>query len=222
MLAFSSAVQLMATKPAAWVTARPVALRLAVLQRIVQPRPKSLKRKSCWRSRAARLESDQPKLNFICRYFKISMAINAVQIRVFDGIFGHVCRSWPCVAQPICGECATAQGKQRGVAQLFQTECATATGVLGCHASRRRAKKMAWEIRGLIGGDLSDFDSFEKQNVPFWTCYLYPGACPRNPPKCVKSARLNRNCRMSRPRIQKHQPRCEAEKGIFCEPASRK
>src|ERR1700676_5535816 len=29
----------------------------------------------CWRSRAERLDSDQPKLDFICRYFKISMAI---------------------------------------------------------------------------------------------------------------------------------------------------
>ena len=109
---------------------------------------KSLKRKSCWRSRAARLESDQPKLNFICRYFKISMAINAVQIRVLTAYLDMSAVAGHGVAQPICGKCATAQGKQRGVAQLFQTECATATGVLGCHASRRRAKKMAWEIRG--------------------------------------------------------------------------
>jgi len=43
---------------------------------------KSLKMNSCWRSRAARLDSDQPKLDFICRNFKISMAINAVQICV--------------------------------------------------------------------------------------------------------------------------------------------
>jgi hypothetical protein len=40
---------------------------------------KSLKMNSCWRSSAARLESDQPKLDFICRYFRISMAISAVQ-----------------------------------------------------------------------------------------------------------------------------------------------
>ena len=33
---------------------------------------------NCWRSIAARLESDQPKVDFICRYFRISMAINAV------------------------------------------------------------------------------------------------------------------------------------------------
>jgi len=41
---------------------------------------KSLKMNSCWRSRAARLESDQPKLDFISIYFRISMAISAVQI----------------------------------------------------------------------------------------------------------------------------------------------
>ena len=43
---------------------------------------KSLKMNSCWRTRAARLDSDQPKLDFICRYFKMSMAIKAVQICV--------------------------------------------------------------------------------------------------------------------------------------------
>src|ERR1700676_1902152 len=47
---------------------------------------KSLKMKSCWRSRAARLDSDQPKLDFICRYFKISMAISAVQIWVLTAL----------------------------------------------------------------------------------------------------------------------------------------
>src|ERR1017187_9865600 len=46
----------------------------------------SRKMKSCWRSRAARLESDHPKLDFICRYFKISMAISAVQICVFTAL----------------------------------------------------------------------------------------------------------------------------------------
>lgn len=47
---------------------------------------KSLKMNSCWRSRAARLDSDQPKLDFICRNFKISMAINAVQICVLTAL----------------------------------------------------------------------------------------------------------------------------------------
>src|ERR1017187_2386073 len=47
---------------------------------------KSLKMNSCWRSSAARLESDQPKLDFICRYFRISMAINAVQICVLTAL----------------------------------------------------------------------------------------------------------------------------------------
>ena len=46
----------------------------------------SLKMNSCWRSSAARLESDQPKLDFICRYFRISMAINAVQICVLTAL----------------------------------------------------------------------------------------------------------------------------------------
>jgi len=43
---------------------------------------RSLKMNSCWRSIAAKLESDQPKLDFICRYFRINMAIKAVQICV--------------------------------------------------------------------------------------------------------------------------------------------
>jgi hypothetical protein len=47
---------------------------------------KSLKMNSCWRSSAARLESDQPKLDFICRYFRISMAISAVQICVLTAL----------------------------------------------------------------------------------------------------------------------------------------
>src|ERR1019366_3610481 len=47
---------------------------------------KSLKMNSCWRSRAARLESDHPKLDFICRYFRISMAISAVQICVLTAL----------------------------------------------------------------------------------------------------------------------------------------
>ena len=47
---------------------------------------KSLKMNSCWRSRAARLESDHPKLDFICSYFKISMAIKAVQICVLTAL----------------------------------------------------------------------------------------------------------------------------------------
>src|SRR5450432_1373236 len=47
---------------------------------------KSLKMNSCWRSRAARFDSDQPKLDFICRNFKISMAISAVQIWVLTAL----------------------------------------------------------------------------------------------------------------------------------------
>ena len=47
---------------------------------------KSLKINSCCRSSAARLESDQPKVDFVCRYFKISMAINAVHICVFTAL----------------------------------------------------------------------------------------------------------------------------------------
>src|ERR1035437_8497050 len=46
----------------------------------------SLKMNSCWRSSAARLESDQPKLDFICRYFKMSMAIDAVHICVLTAL----------------------------------------------------------------------------------------------------------------------------------------
>jgi hypothetical protein len=42
--------------------------------------------KNCWRSRAARLESDQLKLDFICRYFRINMAINAVHICVLTAL----------------------------------------------------------------------------------------------------------------------------------------
>jgi hypothetical protein len=41
---------------------------------------------SYWRSGVARLKSDQPKLDFICRYFKISVAINAVQNRVLTAL----------------------------------------------------------------------------------------------------------------------------------------
>ena len=47
---------------------------------------RSLKINSCWRSSAARLESDQPKLDFICRNFRISMAINAVHICVLTAL----------------------------------------------------------------------------------------------------------------------------------------
>ena len=47
---------------------------------------KSLKVNSCWRTSAARLESDHPKLDFICRYFKIGMAIKAVQICVLTAL----------------------------------------------------------------------------------------------------------------------------------------
>jgi hypothetical protein len=47
---------------------------------------KSLKMNGCWRSRAARLERDQPKLDFICRYFKIDMAINAVHVGVLTAL----------------------------------------------------------------------------------------------------------------------------------------
>ena len=43
---------------------------------------KSRKINSCCRTRAARLERDQPKVDLSCRYFKINMAINAVQICV--------------------------------------------------------------------------------------------------------------------------------------------
>jgi hypothetical protein len=43
---------------------------------------KSLKMNSYWRTGAARLESDHPKPDYICRYFKIGMAIKAVQICV--------------------------------------------------------------------------------------------------------------------------------------------
>lgn len=41
---------------------------------------KSRKVNNCCRNSAARLESDQPKLDFISKYFKIGVPINAAQI----------------------------------------------------------------------------------------------------------------------------------------------